>query len=119
MGWWGSQGTLTCKADAEKAVFDDLKRENVVAINTHYDPNERTYEVYMAYRTEKWGVMGVVALVNNRNGCNMVKIMDESEHPYYYHAGFEVLNALSDPPCNDNAREWRSLSKSNAVITMR
>ena len=100
MGWCGTYKTY---ANNLEAVIDieGLDRSKIVASSTSGSA------VYIAYRYED-SVVCLVALVRKSRGETAVKGMSESMIPYYFAPSLKVLNALTEPQCEDAAR-WREM----------
>lgn len=98
MGWCGTYQTY---ANNLEAVIDieGLDRSKIAASSTSGS------EVYIAYRYED-SVVCLVSLVRKSRGETAVKCMSESMIPYYFSPSLKVLNALTEPQCEDAAR-WR------------
>lgn len=77
----------------------------------------KSTEAYIAYKTNKGPVIGMVVLISRGRGTITYKEMDEGMHPYYYDCPLRIFKQLSPlaylrtvypPPTIEGAKKWRT-----------
>lgn len=107
--------TESRKIVGEKLIDHVIRTEFSWPDCTVLDTSSKGNEHYLAVRIKKdnfESVIGFVALTYTRGNWIGVKVLEESEGPYYYKAPKRLIQKLSDP-INEYARQWREKCLNN------
>lgn len=122
MGWLGTDKPF--HGDKKRWLIDEYSHDGEIGTNPSYSLTDvsvrgrESYGILHIIRADgtKYG-LGMVFLVESKDGQWFVKDMSEDSMPYYFNAPLTLINKLDAmyPPVNDYAKQWRDKCRANAV----
>lgn len=107
--------TESRKIPGEKLIDHVIRTEFSWSDCAIIDTSSKGNEHYLAVKIKKENAeltIGFVALTYKRGNSIGVKVLEESEGPYYYRAPKRLIKKLS-APINEYARQWREKCLNN------